>query len=590
MDLLRARAAIGILLAALAARADLLSPGPLAKGHANLEGITNCTKCHVKGGQLSEQRCLDCHTEIKERLAQKQGFHGQIPPAQVTCNRCHHDHQGRDVQLVEWPSGGQKKFDHRKTGYVLEGKHVQLECASCHTKRLIVEQSVRTLIEQRPARNTFLGLPAKCDACHFDEHRGQMPGACTTCHSQSGWKPAPGFSHAKTDFPLQGKHAAVDCLKCHVKTMDADAHKDAPVPPRSEVFERFLPVAHASCTDCHKDPHEGRLGADCKACHTVDGWTQVRGATGERAFHEKTRYPLRGAHLDVACRSCHGPFPGVRAIYKGLKFDSCSACHVDAHLGQLGSPPQSCDSCHGIVAFLPARYDPAQHQKYPLEGAHAAVACSGCHRSDSALSAKASPVLTWIAARRRTDRVSLTRFHPPGQTARCDTCHTDPHAHQFADRVKRAGCADCHQVASFTAVRFDHSRDARFALEGAHAKTACAACHVAGADKVVRYKPVATSCASCHADPHAAQFSKAGKQVDCASCHAVDQWKNTRFVHRQPFTSFKLEGKHAQLACTACHREVDASGTRVRQYRGLPVTCAGCHVDVHRGAFREVGQ
>ena len=589
MDLLKLRSATLLLLVAGAAGADLLSPGPLAKAHAKLEGIQNCTQCHVKGGQVSEQRCLDCHTELKDRVAKKQGFHGRLTPAQLSCNGCHHDHQGRDFHLVEWPPGGQKSFDHRKTGFAIEGKHARLDCEQCHVKKLIVDGSVRTLLAEQPARSTFLGLGTQCTQCHFDEHRGQLAGACTTCHTQNAWKPVPGFSHAKTDFPLKGKHASVECLKCHANTMDAESHKEAALQPRSEVFSRMRPVAHGSCVDCHKDPHEGRLGADCTACHAETGWKEVHGTSAERAFHEKTRYPLRGAHAQVACRSCHGPFPGVKAVFKGLRFDTCATCHVDAHLAQLGSPPKACDTCHDLQRFLPARYDPATHRSYPLEGGHAVVACSGCHKTDPALSEKASVVRSWIAARRRNDQVSLTQFHPSAPTGRCDSCHTDAHRGQFAARVKKSGCGDCHEVKSFHAVRFDHDRESRFALTGAHVKAACAACHTASAG-VVQYKPVDTACASCHADPHAGQFAKAAARSDCAACHGTGDWKKTTFVHKPPFTSYELDGKHAQVACASCHRQVSARGAQVTQYRGLPVTCAGCHVDVHQGAFRELAK
>jgi hypothetical protein len=325
-------------------------------------------------------------------------------------------------------------------------------------------------------------------------------------------------------------------------------------------------------------------------CHTVDSWTEMRGATGQRAFHEKTRYPLRGAHADVACRSCHGPFPGLAAVFKGLKFDACTSCHVDAHLGQLGNPPQACDGCHTVQAFLPVRYDLARHLKYPLDGAHQTVACSACHRTDQTLAARATPVRAWIEKRKRADPVSLTQFHPPAPANRCDSCHRDQHRGQFAERVQKAGCGDCHQVASFTAVRFDHSRESRFPLTGAHVFALCQSCHVADASRVVRYKPMQTACASCHADPHAGQFATAGARADCATCHQTSDWRTTQFVHRPPFTSFVLDGKHEAVACASCHREVKVEGGVVRQYRGLPVTCEGCHVDVHKGAFREVSQ
>jgi hypothetical protein len=262
---------------------------------------------------------------------------------------------------------------------------------------------------------------------------------------------------------------------------------------------------------------------------------------------------------------------------------------VDAHLGQLGTPPAACDSCHTIQSFLPVRYEPALHKQFPLQGAHAVVACTSCHRSDSRLAARAAPIRAFLEKRGRSDRVSLTQFHPPADKQRCDACHADPHRGQFAARVKQAGCADCHEVQSFARVRFDHTRESAYPLTGAHQGVACASCHLADALGTVRYKPLQTQCSACHADPHAGQFAAGpATATDCARCHATSDWTQTAFVHRPPWTTFELQGKHASVACAACHREVGVGGAaRARQYRGVPTTCAACHVDVHRGAFRE---
>jgi hypothetical protein len=578
MDLLRAAACV--LCLAFAARGDVFSPGPLARGHQQLEGLSNCTQCHVQGARLEETRCLDCHKELKESLAAKKGFHGRLTDQR--CNLCHHEHGGRDFALIDWGAGGEKGFDHRQAGWVLEGKHARISCEACHVPRLASDPKVRELLATHPGRETFLGLSRACASCHFDEHREQLGRDCASCHSQTAWKPAPRFDHARTNFALRGKHAAVECLACHARTLDAEAHANAPVPPKSESFLRFRPVAHQGCADCHRDPHDGRLGADCKGCHSESGWGTVRSAGPGRAFHDQTRYPLRGAHATVACKSCHGPFPGVRAVFKGLRFDTCTACHADAHLGQLA---ESCDGCHSLQGFVPARYDLARHKAFPLEGGHAAVACADCHRESRALESKAAPLRAWLAKRGRPPEVSLVQFHPPAPAGRCDTCHVDAHRGQFAAKVAKAGCADCHRVSSFRDVAFDHARDTRFALAGAHARTACAACHAADAAGTVRYKPLAVACASCHADPHAGQLAVTRGVSDCSSCHGSERWTELRFVHGPPFTAFELTGRHAQLDCVACHRQVAAPGARVRQYAGLPRTCEGCHSDPHHGAF-----
>ena len=76
-----------------------------------------------------------------------------------------------------------------------------------------------------------------------------------------------------------------------------------------------------------------------------------------------------------------------------------------------------------------------------------------------------------------------------------------PHGTQFDAR--QGGCAACHTADAFVpAGKFDHTRDASFALTGAHEKVPCAQCHKAApksADpKVLMYRPLSGRCESCH--------------------------------------------------------------------------------------------
>jgi uncharacterized paraquat-inducible protein A len=52
-----------------------ISPGKLSKEHTSLEGISNCTACHDLGAKISEQKCLNCHKELKTRITQNKGYH-----------------------------------------------------------------------------------------------------------------------------------------------------------------------------------------------------------------------------------------------------------------------------------------------------------------------------------------------------------------------------------------------------------------------------------------------------------------------------------------------------------------------------------
>jgi hypothetical protein len=593
-----ARAALvaAVLCAAPARAVDLFSPGELARAHASLEGLSSCTKCHPQGQQLSQDTCLECHRELKGRVAQGRGFHGRLQGKDRDCWTCHHDHQGRSYAMVDWGPGGKKGFDHARTGFALKGKHQGLDCEKCHEPRLIADPAVRELLDKQPQRKTFLGAQTTCAGCHADEHRGQSGPECQKCHVESGWKPAPLFDHARTAYLLRGKHEKVACDKCHPKVEDPVEHVG--LQPRHKTFLRLKPVHHETCLDCHKDPHQGRFGESCTKCHTESDWrTIVSGATEVRGFHDKTRYRLEGAHANVQCKPCHGPFPGEKAVFKGLAFAACTDCHVDAHAGQMKKASgQTCDRCHGLSTFETSRFGAEEHQqtRYPLEGAHRTVACASCHQSDPRVGERFPAAAREELLRRgRQPRLSLGTYQLAGNLSRCETCHADPHGGQFDKKAGEKGCQACHELSAFSKTRFDHAKDTKFPLEGKHQKAACAACHPsargARGQAQVKYTGVETTCAGCHADPHGSQFAKGPREPsDCARCHGADDWKKPlRFVHELPFTDFKLTGKHQKAECKACHPEVRLSGeARARRYKGVPRACEGCHADFHKGQFR----
>ncbi len=52
-----------------------ISPGDLAAPHAHLEGMSNCTQCHILGEKVSNEKCLACHKELKKRIDLQKGYH-----------------------------------------------------------------------------------------------------------------------------------------------------------------------------------------------------------------------------------------------------------------------------------------------------------------------------------------------------------------------------------------------------------------------------------------------------------------------------------------------------------------------------------
>jgi hypothetical protein len=325
----------------------------------------------------------------------------------------------------------------------------------------------------------------------------------------------------------------------------------------------------------------------------VEGWHIVRNAGAERDFHQKTKFPLEGAHLDVDCQACHGPFPGQRAaVFKGLAHDTCATCHPDAHQGQLAAANGkvlACDGCHAVSGFVPVKYGLLEHQKarFPLEGAHQVVPCASCHPATPALRAKIpKAVLADLQKKKREEHFSLALFDFARPLDKCESCHTDIHQGQFKPR----SCDTCHGAASFkaTALTFDHQKS-KFPLVGAHLKVKCEKCHFAPAPgQAIKYAPLEQSCQGCHADVHAGQFSRSNPPRQCDACHGNERWKQPLlFQHQPPFTTFVLDGRHAKAKCEACHRAVPVGPkVNVTQYKPLPTTCEGCHSDFHKGAFK----
>jgi hypothetical protein len=436
-----------------------------------------------------------------------------------------------------------------------------------------------------------VGLDRGCATCHEDVHRGALAADCLECHDTRDWKPAPQFDHARTNYPLTGKHASVRCDDCHLspQVVVRRTAQGQPVPV-------YRPLRYQACSACHKDPHAGALGADCVKCHQTEGFTRIaRGAFD----HDRTRYPLRGRHAAVACDRCHD-FGSARG--KRPPFATCASCHADPHAGTatLAGRRADCAECHDVGGFRPATLMVAQHRstRYPLEGKHQTVACAACH-------VKNPPSVT--KARLGT---AGTLIRPA--FARCRSCHGDDHGTQVA---AGSDCRDCHAVAGWTPSTFGASAHASTALplEGRHAEIACAACH-RSARKGLSPLPAAATlgraavalklaerdCAACHVDPHAGRFSPGGARSQaggCTACHDARRFRpSTVTLAAHDGYGFRLEGAHRAVPCVACHdamkRPLLAAslvgtaprGTRIeftRATRG----CTECHADPHDGQF-----
>lgn len=568
-----------------------ISPGPLSEAHEKLDSSRGCLECHGAGDRTLDQRCLDCHTEIADRIDATSGLHGR--EASEDCASCHPEHGGRDFELIEWTEGAPEGFDHRRTGWTLSGRHARTRCRNCHKPENLTERGGSGVGRVDPSQ-TWLGLASSCNSCHEDLHAGALGETCERCHDTRAFSPAPAFDHETAAFPLTGKHADVTCDRCHR------------VPGRAEVVlssgrtaRLYRPLPYGECSSCHKDVHRGALGPACSDCHVTVSFRLV---DRKRFDHSGTRYPLRGAHERLRCENCHHV---ERGWGRTPPFQSCSNCHRDVHRGEatLAGRTVDCESCHGLEAFRPSTFTVGMHADsiYPLAGKHADAACSGCHAS-----AAPDPEV---------------RFRLPFD--RCDGCHADAHAGQLSAEVPRADhalssaggdCVNCHRVDGWRPSTFDATRhgELRLELEGRHARIDCAACHgpldprparskwtLSSADAGVRLRPLDPACATCHVDPHGGRSMFAGTagSADCVRCHDAKTFRPSRVdADLHASLGYPLEGGHRAVPCSACHPALAGapSGSTMLGAAVVPLEltrtherCEDCHKKAHEGQFEQ---
>ena len=322
-----------------------------------------------------------------------------------------------------------------------------------------------------------------------------FPADCSLCHTSDGWRNLRqdfSFDHEhETGVKLEGAHASAECLRCH--------NDRGPV----------ASFVARGCAGCHEDPHHTQLGSDCKSCHDEINWRPNE----QIAKHERTRFPLVGAHAATACWRCH---PGAQ-VGNFMRADvNCIACHT-ADLARATNPDHAlngwidgCDRCHIPTSWTGAGFN---HSAWALTGKHKSTACNQCHAGN-------------VYA---------------GTPNQCVDCHlgdynsttNPPHA---ANNIP-TNCQSCHNTNGWPGAQFNHAG-------------------------------ITNNCVTCHLNDYNATtnpvHSTAGFSTACETCHtSTNNWHQATFAHTFPITS-----GHHHLSCDKCH--LDTSNY-------LNFTCTACH-------------
>lgn len=188
-----------------------------------------CASCHGPDGAALRSRapvgCATCHATTSAR-----GHGEQFGP---DCTACHKPTRFNDVPA----------FDHRRTLFPLERRHLVINCTACHG-----------------AARGAGRLPSDCRACHGDPHRGRTSLDCADCHRPDDWTRVR-YDHDRSEFRLNGRHFLTPCRDCHVGDVYSGLRRE--------------------CVFCHRGervradqklPGHRNNSFDCGDCHRAFGW------------------------------------------------------------------------------------------------------------------------------------------------------------------------------------------------------------------------------------------------------------------------------------------------------------------------------
>ena len=185
----------------------------------------------------------------------------------------------------------------------------------------------------------------------------------------------------------------------------------------------------------------------------------------------------------------------------------------------LTDDPSACANCHVMREEFGAW----------MKGPHHGVAvCNDCHTPHNKVAKYAIKARNgfwhsyYFTRGKFPEPIQITPLNREVTEKACRSCHADEDIH-----LGRLGddCARCHNPNAWKLWRFDHEREAHFALRGAHETLDCHACHRAPLDAEAE---LPTTCGGCHAadDPHGGAYGNA-----CERCHGETSWSDVEVTH-----------------------------------------------------------
>ncbi len=311
---------------------------------------------------------------------------------------------------------------------------------------------------------------------------------------------------------------------------------------------------------------------DCLGCHAQKDFTTERKGRKVSLYVSEKAF-ASSIHASLQCVNCHAELSGKELPHEvPLKKVSCADCH-DAEAkqhaaslhgravkrGDLLAP--SCVSCHGMHDIKSAK-DPAS----PVSPLKVPFTCGKCHQEGA-----------------------------PVQRER--TIHQDHILENYSESIHgealfkkglvvAANCASCHTAHNI----LPHTDPASSIARGNIAKT-CTKCHAQIEQvhrKVIRGElwekeaHVLPACVDCH-QPHKVRkvfYTQGMADADCLKCHQQKELKAADGRAMFADAAEVQHSRHAKVACSQCHSEVNVSHLRPCETITRKVDCGACHTEI----------
>ncbi len=313
--------------------------------------------------------------------------------------------------------------------------------------------------------------------------------------------------------------------------------------------------------------------SDCLMCHEDKTAKGARNGKTISIFVDEKKFS-NSAHGKINCIACHADLKDAEFPHdENPAKAQCKGCHEEAQkmydeglhakaVARKDPLAPRCQDCHGTHEILKAK-DP----RSTVFSLKIPYLCGKCHREGSPVQLQRNIPQDHILEN-YSESIHGEGLLKKGLavSATCASCHsphrilphTDPRS-TIARKNIAATCTQCH-----------------VSIEQVHRKI------IKGEmwEKELHKLP---ACVDCH-QPHKVRrvfYEQGMADEDCMKCHSKTDLKSSKdgrilFVKRVQLS----ESRHAKIACSQCHNEVNPSKIRPCETITQKVDCSSCHTAV----------